>query len=188
MNMNFMVVHDQPNSARILEGEKEKANLQKVKSGLFELREIGSNRRWALTHRVDGEIRPFSLACYSIDAQGKFLDVDFISSDLGLKIEDHIFQHNGNFYSIGGAMPENASQKDRIQGAKFICRLVNFPHKDFEAIDEETKHKMNRHRGIAVGEFFGLGADGYEVKLYGDELEKVGLQLAASTYLLYTTR
>ncbi|MDG6906403.1 MAG: hypothetical protein JRN20_11525 [Nitrososphaerota archaeon] len=187
MSANYMVVHDQPTSATILQDEKEKGRLRKVENGVFMLKESGCHKSWVLTHRVDGEIRPFSLACYANKESEKITEVPKFS-DLTLKIKDHIFFHNENSYSIGGAMPEKASPKDIIGGAKYICRLVNFPHAQFEEIDEETKHKMTRHRGVAVGEFFGLGADGYEVKLYGEELDDVGMLLAASTYLLYTTR
>lgn len=187
MGANYTVVHDQPDSAKILQDEKEKGRLRKVKTGVFTLEESGGSNSWMLTHNVDGEIRPFSLACYA-NERGENIAKEPKLSNLRLKIKDHIFFHNKDSYSIGGAMPEKASPKDIIGGAKYICRLVNFPHTKFEEIDEETRHKMTRHRGVAVGEFFGLGADGYEVKLYSDELNDVGMQLVASTYLLYTTR
>lgn len=177
MGTEYVVLHTVADRAKVLQDNEEKGLLRKTgENKVFEFlaKEGGQNLR--LTNEVDGALRPFSIVCFSSDAEVR------------LKIKDHIFLHSERFYSVGLAAPVDASQKDLITGSKFICRLVNFPFSQVEGIDEETKHQMKRHRGIAVGSINGLGADGYHVKLYGEELQDVGLPLTTATYILYTTR
>jgi hypothetical protein len=184
MGTEYVIVHSEGKSAKILQDNKERGMLKKTDShGIFDLESKGEatqKENWKLTSKVDGEVRPFSIVCYKVGSKGH--------EELDLKIKDHIFSHGNDFYSIGEAVPVGASPRDSISGSKFICRLVNFPFSKIEDVDWETKHRMKRHRGIPVGEIHGLGADGYHVKIYGNELSDIGLPLAASTYLLYTTR
>ena len=183
INADYVVIHSEPNLAKILRDQQEKASLEKVSNGLFKLKGTTESQTWILTSKVDGKIRPFSIACYVSEKPD-----EPESGELCLKIKDHIFSHDNKFYSVGGAIPEGISPRDCIIGTRYICRLVNFPFSHIDDIDEETKHQLKRHRGVAVGEIHGLGADGYHVSLYQDELTDIGLQLTASTYLLYTTR
>jgi hypothetical protein len=182
----YVVVHSEADSAKILEGNQVRAVLKKAggaKKGVFHLEsETDPGEGWMLTSRVDGEVRPFSMVCYPKprDEPPKGGEV--------LKIRDHIFSHNNSFYSIGKAMPVGTARGAHLRGSKFICRLLNFQFEGVEHVDEETKHRMKGYRGVAVGEIYGLGAEGYHVKFYGGELSDVELPLAASTYLLYTTR
>jgi len=53
-------------------------------------------------------------------------------------------------------------------------------------LDHHIKHKLRRYRGVAVGEVSGLGIDGHHVKVE-KELEGIGLLIAASSYLIYST-
>ncbi|MGI0090099.1 MAG: hypothetical protein ACREBS_00170 [Nitrososphaerales archaeon] len=199
MTEEYVVVHSEPNSAKILENQREMASFQKIGNGIFALQERGNggeNLSWTLSIKVDGEMRPFSMACYRTSSSNDNKPVEVQQTGmtllqpeaLCLKIKDHIFSHNNNFYSIGEAVPEGASPRDCISGSKYISRLINFPFSHVDHVDEETKHQMKRYRGMAVGEISGLGAEGFHLKLYGDELSDIGLQLAASTYLIYTTR
>lgn len=193
MTTDYVVVHSEPISAKVLENQEERASLQRIGNGLFCLRGKDANQTWTLSVKVDGEIRPFSMACYEsstsnkpVQAQQTGIETQY--GKLCFKIKDHIFSHNNNFYSIGEAVPDGIPPKDCISGCKYICRLVNFAFSHIDHVDEETKHQMKRYRGVAVGEIGGLGADGYHMKLYGNELADIGLQLAASSYLIYTTR
>lgn len=102
-----------------------------------------------------------------------------------LKINDHIFLGDGNFYMLGG-IPEGGNPKHHLVGSKYICRLTNFPFSHPDQVDAETKNRLKKHRGIPVGEFSGLGANGFHITLE-NELGKIGLPLAASTYLIYSS-
>jgi hypothetical protein len=179
------VIHTEAKTAKILQDSHDKGVLRKMETqGVFELESKEPSQNWILTHKVDGEVRPFSIACYF----AKSNRIDNTEQQLCLKIKDHIFFHKNNSYSIGAAIPIGGHPGDFLTGVKYICRLVNFPFSGVDHIDSETKHRMKRYRGIAVGEFYGLGADGYHVKIHSDELTDIGLPLTASTYLLYTTR
>ncbi|HKW04175.1 MAG TPA: hypothetical protein VJN71_02635 [Nitrososphaerales archaeon] len=191
MTTDYVVVHSEPTSAQILKNQDEIAILQKIGNGVFALQDRQERENWVLSMKVDGEMRPFSMACYKDGNKPLHIlhvGAQPISGELCLRIKDHIFSHNNNFYSIGEAVPEGASARDCISGSKYICRFINFPFSHIDHVDEETKHQMKRYRGIAVGEIGGLGADGYHLILYDNELADIGLQLVASTYLIYTTR
>jgi hypothetical protein len=182
VSTEYVIIHSEAMSAKILQDNHERGVLRKMdKNGTFELEaKQPSGRSWTLTQRVDGEFRPFSIVCYS--------KVEADQGELYLKIKDRLFQHQNNFYSVGEAVPAGASPGDYLSGSKYICRLMNFPYSEVDEVDRETRHQMRRHRGIPVGEVRGLGADGYHLKIYGDELADIGLLLTAATYLLYTTR
>ncbi|MDA4130270.1 MAG: hypothetical protein OK457_05830 [Thaumarchaeota archaeon] len=176
-----------------MENEKEKANLKKMGRGIYELREVGGeiNRVWTLTNNVDGERRPFSMFCFlakKFTHGDEAVSTGMLNGRLNLKIRNHIFFHGNNFYSIGEVRPDGTLSKDSFSGPKYITRLVNFPFSHIDQVDEATMHQLKKHRGVAVGEIYGLGKNGYHLELYQDELAEVGLQLTASTYLMYTTR
>ena len=71
-------------------------------------------------------------------------------------------------------------------GSKHICRLTNFPFSHPDQIDAEAKNRLKKHRGVSVGEIFGLGSRGFHVKLE-DEVNEIGLPLAACAYLIYSS-
>jgi len=73
-----------------------------------------------------------------------------------------------------------------ISGPRYISRLDNFLYSDLRELDHNLKHRLRRFRGIPVGEASGLGTQSHHVKL-GKELEDIGLFIAASSYLIYST-
>lgn len=182
MSTEYIVIHSIAERANILQDNVEKGELKKTGSGeVFEFlaKEESGVGNLRLTNKVDGVLRPFSIVCYSAPDGHEAIT---------LKIKDHIFSHKDSFYSIGLAIPIDATPRDLLTGSKFICRLLNFPFSHVDSVDDETKHQMKRHRGVAVGTINGLGADGFHVKIYGKELTDIGIPLTASSYILYTTR
>lgn len=171
LKSDFVLIHDEPTSARITFGNKH-AELKNLGGGLYKV--TGIDQEWILNRRINGEIRPFSI----VVSKGN-------DSKEVLKIDDHIFLHNGSFYIIGG-IPEGGIPRHHLVGSKFICRLTNFPFSHPDQVDAETKNRLKRHRGVPVGEFFGLGSNGFHIKLES-ELDGIGLPLAASTYLIYSS-
>jgi hypothetical protein len=141
-----------------------------------------NGNEWALTARVNGEVRPFSMTAKQLKA----LDAqDVKPGTTVLTVRYHVFLHNSKFYMLGAA-PEGRPLGEFLVGKKYICRLDNFPFSDLTEIDLETMEKLKRFRGAPVGEYEGLGKEGHRVRL-SDELEEIGLPLAASCYLLYST-
>jgi len=185
LGSDYLVLHSEEKSASILLDQQEKATLTKIGEGSFKLQEKEGNYSWTLTNKVDGEVRPFSIACYENGGNDSNVKLERQT----LKIKSRVFSHNGNFYSIGGAIPNNISPKDIIShDKKYVCRLINFPFSNVDHIDEETRHKLRMHKGISVGDIHGLGTNGFHLTLYGNELNDIGLPLSAAAYLLYTTR
>jgi hypothetical protein len=136
---------------------------------------------WALTARVNGEVRPFSMTVNRLKAH----DAHTASGEAVLTVRYHVFLHNGKFYMFGAA-PEGRPLREFLVGKKYICRLDNFPFSSLNEIDLETMEKLKRFRGTPVGEYEGLGKEGYHVRI-SDELEDVGIPVVASCYLLYST-
>ena len=132
---------------------------------------------WTLSSRVDGEVRPFSMTVTGTDGSGAGVAV--------LTIRDHLFIHGSKFYMVGG-IPRERHAGEFLRGTRFICRLDNFPFLSLAEVDHETKSRLRRYRGEAVGEFGGLGRNGHRVEV-ADELEKIGMPLAAACYLLYSS-
>lgn len=160
--------------AVVTEGGKEVAQIRPKGTGTFEL-ESADGALWRLDPRVAGEIRPFSLVVTPASGTGTPV----------LRIQNHVFQHGGRFYMLMG-IPEDRHPKDHLIGGRFIIRLDRFPFTNMEDIDRETWGRLRRLRGVSVGEIGGLGLDGHTVEL-SDELGPIGLQLAAASYLLYST-
>jgi hypothetical protein len=153
------------------------AELKKINKERYDLSE--QDREWFLSRRVDGEVSPFSIAAFGTTRK------DHKDAREVLKIEDHLFMHNGNFYLLGG-IPEGGQPSNHLVGSKYICRLTNFPFSHPDEVDAQTKHRLKKHRGVPVGEFYGLGSKGFHIILE-DEVGDIGLPLAASTYLIYSS-
>jgi hypothetical protein len=110
-----------------------------------------------------------------------------------LIIQDNIFMHNGKFYMLANH-PESKSWQDYVNSpVRYISRLDNFPYSNVSEMDESKHHqdlrqKLKRFRGVPVGEASGLGAtpEGHRVKV-NDELDDIGLFLAATSYLMYAS-
>ncbi len=173
---DYVLTHTEKESAKIVFENRNVAKLKELGKGLYKM--LYENHQWLLNKRVDGEIGPFSVIVFTTD------DSNTAQKEV-LKIKDHIFLHRKIFYMLGG-IPDGGVPKHHLTGSKYICRLANFPFQHPDHVDEETRNRFKRHRGVPVGEFSGLGSRGFQVKL-GDELNDIGLQLAASTYLIYSS-
>lgn len=169
------------------ESGEEVAEIKKGEGPEFKLLSKKDNREWVLTNRIDGEHRRFSLAVWEA---GKKEPHD---KDAPLMIRDNIFKHNGKFYMLANH-PEGKSWHNYVQSpVRYISRLDNFPYSDISEMDEDKHHqslrqKIKRFRGVPVGEASGLGAapEGHNIKV-NDELDDIGLFLAASSYLMYAS-
>jgi hypothetical protein len=82
--------------------------------------------------------------------------------------------------------PEGRHWNEYLQGPRYISRLDNFPYSDLTDLDDHIRHRLRRFRGVPVGEASGLGLHSHHVKV-DKELEDIGLFLAASSYLIYST-
>jgi hypothetical protein len=134
-------------------------------------------KKWRLSNRVFGEVRPFSMKSEMI-AGSEGSKVDLI-------IRNHIFNYKGKFYILGGT-PEGSSRADNLLGKRYIIRVEIFPFERLEDVDDLTLSRLIHHRGVVVGEMSGLGLNYHEVKI-DEQLEEIGLVLAASSYLIYST-
>ncbi len=154
-------------------------NISKNNKLDFVIRSISGRELFLLTPKVDGEIRPFSIAAYELEQSDS-------SSKIGnqiLKIKHSLFWHNGSFYMMRN-LPEGRVS-DHLSGTGFISRLANFPFKNDGEIDPATWQRLHRYRGIEVGEMSGLGSTGgHKVKLQ-PELKDIGIPLSAASYLIY---
>ncbi|MFL6510534.1 MAG: hypothetical protein ACJ700_05035, partial [Nitrososphaera sp.] len=103
------------------------------------------------------------------------------------------FTHNGKFYMLANH-PEGKSWNDYVNSPiRYISRLDNFPYSNVSEMEENKhhqslRHKLKRFRGVPVGEASGLGAaaEGHQVKV-NDELDDIGLFIAATSYLMYSS-
>ncbi len=162
--------------AKIFSGNSEVGEIKM--GGDFTFRLISKDgREWDLTNKVHGEVRPFSLiVAEAKNHKGKVV----------LRIKEHLFKHNNRFYMLTNH-PEGKPWNESLTGPKYIGRLNNFPFSNVEEVDRDTMQKIRRfYRGTHVGEMSGLGLNGHRVKV-SDELEDIGLILAACSYLLYST-
>ena len=157
----------------------------------FRLFSKKDNHEWALTNKIDGEHRRFSFSIKEIENQeggGERREKDAL-----LTVRDNIFEHNGNFYMLAN-YPEGKSWHNHVNSpVRYISRLDNFPYSDVSEMDQNKHHqnlrqKLKRFRGVPVGEASGLGvtAEGHHVKV-NDELDDIGLFLAAISYLIYAS-
>lgn len=172
MTVEFELIHDEPEVAKIFSKEKQIGELRNISKGLYRL--TNGSKIWILTRRIDNTLLPFSM----------LISEEKTSKEI-LKVKDHLFPYDSCFYMVGG-IPESQNPKDHLQGYKYIIRITNFPHTQHEQIDQDTRNRLKRHRGVAVGRIHGLGSKGFYVKLE-DELKDIGLPLAAATYLMYSS-
>jgi hypothetical protein len=172
LSVDYELIHDEPEVARIFSKQQQIGELRNVAKGLFRLTDEAKS--WLLNRKIDGTLLPFSM----------LISEERDSKEI-LKVKDHLFPYNAYFYMIGG-IPESQNPKDHLRGYKYIIRITNFPHTQHEQIDEETLSRLKRHRGVPVGRIHGLGSKGFYLKIE-DELKDIGLPLAAATYLMYST-
>jgi hypothetical protein len=164
------------------ENGEEIAEIKKAEGPQFRLLSKKDNRKWILTNKIDGKHRRFSFSVRNGE-----------DSDPLLVVRDNIFKHNGKFYMLANH-PEGKLWQHHINSpVRHISRLDNFPYSDIFEMDENKhhqslRHKLKRFRGVSVGEAYGLGItpEGHSVKL-GDELDDIGLFLAATSYLMYAS-
>ena len=175
LRSEYLLIHDKPGKATLLFQQHERAELTNISRGLFRLSWRQEN--WLLSKKVNGELRPFSMTIFKGNIESASQEV--------LKIKDHIFFHRGHFYLIGG-VPEGQPPKERLSGSKHICRLTNFPFADVDQIDQETLNHLKRLRVVSDGEIFGLVSQGFHAILE-EEIKDIGILLAASTYLMYSS-
>lgn len=185
-------------NARIFsENGEEIAQIIKGEDPQFKLISKTENREWVLTNRIDGQHRRFSFSVTEAEKKqtakaeeetGKEKEAHAL-----LIIQDNIFMHNGKFYMLANH-PESKSWQDYVNSpVRYISRLDNFPYSNVSEMDENKHHqdlrqKLKRFRGVPVGEASGLGAtpEGHRVKV-NDELDDIGLFLAATSYLMYAS-
>jgi hypothetical protein len=152
-----------------------------------------------LTNKIDGQHRRFSFSVR--EAEKKELKAGERRGKEGggeegnplLIIHDNIFMHNGKFYMLANH-PEGKSWHNHVNSpVRYISRLDNFPYSNISDLDENKhhqnlRHKLKRFRGVPVGEASGLGTtpEGHHVKV-NDELNDIGLFLAAVSYLIYAS-
>jgi hypothetical protein len=185
-------------NARIFsENGEEIAQIIKGEDLQFKLISKTENREWVITNRIDGQHRRFSFSVTEAEKkQTAKAEEETGKEKVGqalLIIQDNIFMHNGKFYMLANH-PESKSWQDYVNSpVRYISRLDNFPYSNISEMDENKHHqnlrqKLKRFRGVPVGEASGLGPspEGHRVKV-NDELDDIGLFLAATSYLMYAS-
>jgi hypothetical protein len=182
MTYEYVIIGPRPWEAKIFLDQVHGEEVAEIKKGedrkSFKLIRKNDGLMWTLTKKVHGEFRPFSIAVLN---QNRDND---INKEV-LTIREHLFKYGGKFYMLTNH-PEGKHWNEYLSGIRYISRLDNFPYSDLIDIDHNIKHELLRFRGVPVGEVSGLGIDGHHVKVE-KELEDIGLQLAASSYLIYST-
>lgn len=163
-----------PSDAVIQREGEEVATLRGEGNLLFRL-ESKAKGSWVLDPRVHGEVRPFSMNVTASDSKGEAV----------LTIRNHVFFHNAKAFMLT-SIPEDVHPADHVFGKRHINRLEKFPFSRLEDIDLQTWGRLRSQRGVSAGTIDGLGVDEFRVAL-SQELEDIGLQLAAASYLLYST-
>lgn len=174
MKMSKFIVRRSKGAVAIVSSDgKDVATMRPLASGGFEL-EMASGGEWTLGPRVKGEVRPFSLEIAPLGSP----------PTQTLTIRSHVFQYGGRFYMMKGT-PEDVHPRDHVLGERHIIRLSKFPFSSLDEVDRETWGRLGRLRGESVGKIGGLGVEGHTVEL-SDELEGIGVLLAAASFLLYS--
>lgn len=172
------------------DSKEEVAEIKKGEGPEFRMLSRKNNHEWVLSSNIEGEHRRFSFSVREAEKkQGEGTE----EGPALLVIRDNIFKHNGKFYMLANH-PEGESWQNYVNNhVRYISRLDNFPHSDLSDIDENKhyqrlRQKVKRFRGVPVGEASGLGAapEGHTVKV-NDELDDIGLFIAATSYLMYAT-
>ena len=175
--------------ARIFSEDGREEEVAEIKKGVgpeFRMHSKKDNREWVLSNRIDGEHMRFSFSVREVKNEEKGESPPPL-----LMIRDNIFRHNGKFYMLANH-PEGKSWQNYVNNpVRYISRLDNFP--DQSEMDKNKHHqhlrqKVKRFRGVPVGEASGLGAapEGHSV-VVNDELDDIGLFIAATSYLMYAT-
>jgi len=164
-----------PWEAKIYSDDEEIAEIKKGDGPTFKL--ISKDgREWTLSNQVHGEMRPFSITVRQDQNKGKTDPTKDV-----LTIREHLFKYKDKVYMFTNH-PEGRPWHQYLSSpVRYISRLDNFPYSDLVEVDDHLKH-----RGVPVGEASGLGTQGHHVKVE-KELEDIGLIIAASSYLLYST-
>jgi hypothetical protein len=166
-----------PWEAKIFLHGEQIAEIKKGENLTFKL--ISTNgHEWTLTNKVHGEFRPFSISIIDQSKESK-------NAGKVLTVREHLFKQKGQFYMLTNH-PEGRHWNDYLSGPRYICRLENFPYSDLTELDNHIRHRLRRFRGVPVGEASGLGVHSHYVKV-DKELEDIGLFIAASSYLIYST-
>jgi hypothetical protein len=180
LSSEYVIKHvKDPGEAIITVSERVAGHLQRKGREVFEL-SCDDKELWILSKKVDGRIAPFSIMATLESSSAN----EEKKEQQSLKIRNHLFRYNGNFYMIG--MPEGKATREFNTGAKYIVRLVNFPFSDIDSIDTDIVSRLRRQRGVPVGKIFGLGASGFHA-IIENELQEIALPLAASCYLIYSS-
>ena len=165
--------------AKVYSEGREVAEIRKAEGPEFILLSKKDHHEWVITNRIDGEHRRFSFSVRE-NKEGPPL----------LTVRDNIFEHNGKFYMLANH-PEGKLWQDHVNSlVRYISRLDNFPNSEMDENkhDQHLRQKLKRFRGVPVGEASGLGItpEGHSVKV-DDELDDIGLFLAATSYLMYAS-
>ena len=161
-----------PSDAVISRGGEEVASLRGERNMTVRL-ESKEGGSWTLDPRVHGEVRPFSMKA-TPEGSGEVL-----------VIRNHVFFHDSKAFMLT-SIPEDVHPAEHVLGKRHINRLDRFPFSSLEDIDLETWGRLRRQRGVSVGTIEGLGIEEFRVTL-SQELQDIGLQLSAASYLLYST-
>lgn len=176
--------------AKVFLGKEEIAEIKQEDLN-FKLTRLKDKMEWLVTNLVHGEHRPFSFSVRKLGTKSTSQYTD--SNDLNeiFVIRDQLFKHAGKFYMLS-SHPEDKSWNEYVNSSiKYICRLDDFPYSELSDVDYHhytLQDKIKRLRGKAVGEASGLGMEerGHHVRL-DNELEDIGLFIAAISYLLYAS-
>lgn len=174
---------DDPLETTIILNKKQIGKIRKAKDYTFDLVDKKDGIKWTISNNIADEFFPFSL---SVSRERRNTEERLQNKDT-LTIINHVFSHNGKFYMFANH-PEGRAWKEYLSGPRSICRLENFPYTRLADVNQQSKHELTRLRGVPVGEATGLGIsdEGHKVKIWG-ELREIGLLVAASSYLIYST-
>lgn len=162
------------------ENGEEIAEIKREKGPEFMLISKKDDCEWILSNNINGEHRRFSFSVKEKKNEGA----------APLTVQDNIFEHNGRFYMLANH-PEGKLWQQHVNSlVRYISRLDNFPNSEMaeNKHDQQLRQKLKRFRGVPVGEASGLGAtaEGHTVKV-NDELDDIGLFIAATSYLMYAS-
>lgn len=193
MSSEFVIKKSPKESEAIIYLGKDRiAKIEKNEGFTFKLITYKDKQEWVLSNLVHGQRRPFSYAVLRT--------IQKIPDDGGKEIQtgqevfvvrEQLFKHNGKFYMLA-SHPEGKSWEDYVNSStRYVSRLDSFPYSNLSDIDHEhykLRHKIKRFRGTPVGEATGLAQDegGHHLRL-DNELDEIGLFIAAISYLLYAS-
>lgn len=179
LDLEYIINGPKPGQAKIISEGEEVAEIKKGEDQRNFKLITKDGAEWTLTRNLHGEFRPFSISVLDQNKHKEEADREVLT------IREHLFKHRGKFYMLTNH-PEGKHWNEYLSGPRYISRLDNFPYSDLAELDHHIRHRLRRYRGVQVGEASGLGIHGHHVKV-DKELEDIGLLLAASSYLLYST-